>query len=368
MERNANSRHAVCASVLCLHKLPRCVWHQVRALECIHPLILCGEIVSAPKYKRTRIVLGVAVILAISITNLNTLDSVTSVFSEASGKAHLVVTSSTTSGEGFSEDIWHRIIITPGVKTAIPSLQIQTLLADEALPSQGNISFFGAVFGGLTLYGIDPSLDPQAREYKIVAGQFLLPDLDTYENHIQVGRDLEILMAEGVEILRVVGLVSKEGPGQLYNGAFGIIPLRAAQEVFGRVGDLDQIDVVATLQAASGTGLDNLKAALQARLGDEYAVIHPAAQGERVTQMLTGYQMGLSLFSVIALFVEAFLIYNAFSMTIVERTREIGMLRTVGMTRRQVMGQVLTEAGILGVVGQRWGSGSACCCHKVSSG
>jgi putative ABC transport system permease protein len=53
----------------------------------------------------------------------------------------------------------------------------------------------------------------------------------------------------------------------------------------------------------------------------------------------------------ISLFVGAFLIYNAFAMNVIERTREFGMLRTVGMTRLQVMGQVLTEAALLGVVG-----------------
>jgi len=314
------------------------------------------------------IVLGVAVILAISITNLSTLDSITAVFSEASGKAHLVVTSSNINGQGFPEDTLRQVSTVPGVKAVIPSLQAQTLLADEAPPSELGVSFFGAVGGGLILYGVDPSLDPQAREYKIVAGQFLSPDLDAYEivlvkdyadeKHIQVGSDLKILTPEGVQTVRVVGLMSKEGPGQLNNGAFGIIPLRAAQEIFGRIGDLDQIDIVATPQAASGVELDNLKAALQARLGDGYTVIYPAAQGKRVTQMLDAYQLGLHFFSVIALFVGAFLIYNAFSMTVVERTREIGMLRTLGMTRRQVMAQILTEAGILGIVGAALGVGA----------
>ncbi|NIV39446.1 MAG: FtsX-like permease family protein, partial [Anaerolineae bacterium] len=67
--------------------------------------------------------------------------------------------------------------------------------------------------------------------------------------------------------------------------------------------------------------------------------------------MLDVYQTGLGFFSVIAIFVGTFLIYNAFSMTVVERTREIGMLRAVGMTRGQVIGQILTEAGILGIIG-----------------
>jgi putative ABC transport system permease protein len=59
----------------------------------------------------------------------------------------------------------------------------------------------------------------------------------------------------------------------------------------------------------------------------------------------------------IALFVGAFLIYNAFAMTVVERTREFGLLRTIGMTRQQLMGQVFIEATLLGVVGSGLGVG-----------
>ena len=313
------------------------------------------------------IVLGVAVILAISITNQSALESLTTVFSEAAGKAHLMVVSSTSGGEGFSEEALRRIANVPGVQTAIPSLQAHALIADEVLPAQTDINLFGPVAGGLAIYGIDPSTDSQVREYKIVAGEFLPPDPDVYEivlvkdyadeKKIQVGRDLGILTPDGIELVRVVGLMSKEGAGQLNNGIFGVIPLRAAQEIFGRVGNLDQIDIVAVPQAASGAELDRLKTTLQERLGNEYAVTYPATQGKRVIQMLDVYQMCLSFFSVVALFVGAFLIYNAFSMTVVERTREIGMLRTVGMTRRQIMGQVLTEACILGVLGSALGIG-----------
>ncbi len=314
------------------------------------------------------IVLGVAVILAISITNRSTLDSITAVFSEASGKAHLVVTSSSADSRGIPDDILRRIVTVPGVKAAVPSLQVQALLADEAPPSSLDISMFGAVASGLALYGIDPSLDPEAREYKIVAGQFLTPALDPYDivlvkdyaddKDIEVGEDLRILTSEGPQIVRVVGLMSKEGPGQLNNGAFGVVPLQAAREMFGRSGDLDQIDIVATPETATTSGLDELKAALQARLGARYTVIFPATQGKRVTEMLDTYQTGLTLFSAVALFVGAYLIYNAFSMTVVERTREIGMLRTVGMTRRQVMVQILAEAGMLGGIGSVLGIGA----------
>ena len=311
------------------------------------------------------IVLGVAVILAISITNLSTLDSINRLFSEASGKANLVVTSSTTSESGIREDLTRRTVSVPGVKFAVPTLHAQTLLADEVSPSQIGVSLFGQVSGGLALYGIDPSLDTFAREYKLVAGRFLGPDLDLHEvvlvkdyaeqKRVEVGHDLRILTPTGVEPLRIVGLIAKEGPGQLNNGAFGVVPLHAAQTLFGRDGELDQIEIVATPQAASGNGLDLLKEALQTRLGKSYSVIYPATQGKRVIQMVNTYQLGLNFFSVIALFVGAFLIYNAFSMTVLERTREIGMLRTIGMTRPQIMRQILAEAVVLGFIGAALG-------------
>jgi len=94
---------------------------------------------------------------------------------------------------------------------------------------------------------------------------------------------------------------------------------------------------------------------LQSRLGDQYSVIYPATQGKRMTQMLGNYQIGLNFLSGMALFVGAFIIYNAFSMTVVERTREFGMLRTVGMTRTQIIIQVLSEAALLGVIGSAFG-------------
>ena len=310
------------------------------------------------------IVLGVSVILAISITNLSTIDSITAIFSQASGKANVVVISSDITSQGFRQDVLRQVSAVPGVQAAIPSLQPQTMLADTAA-ARGSISFVGAVGAGFALYGIDPSLDTLARDYKIVAGEFLPPDLDAYEivlvkdyadaNKIELGRDVKILTPEGTQALRVVGLISKEGPGQLNNGAFAVMPLGAAQKIFDRSGRLDQIDIVAQPQMANGAALDRLIADLQARLGDKYTVTYPANQGKRVVQMLEMYELGLNFFSVIALFVGAFLIYNAFSMTVVERIREIGMLRAVGMTQRQVMRQILAEAGILGIAGSLLG-------------
>lgn len=89
-----------------------------------------------------------------------------------------------------------------------------------------DISFFGAAAGGLTLCGIDPALDVEAREYKLADGRFLSGDLDARhvvlvedyadDKDIQVGDDVQLVTSQGVEKVRVVGLISKEGAGQLH--------------------------------------------------------------------------------------------------------------------------------------------------------
>ena len=95
-------------------------------------------------------------------------------------------------------------------------------------------------------------------------------------------------------------------------------------------------------------------------VNDIAAVVHQWT-GIPVTQMLETYQMGLTFFSAVALFVGAFLIYNAFSMTVVERTREIGLRLAVGAVEREVLLQFLIESVILslggGLIGLLLGGG-----------
>ena len=64
-----------------------------------------------------------------------------------------------------------------------------------------------------------------------------------------------------------------------------------------------------------------------------------------------------SVFAGIALFVGAFIIWNTFTMIVTQRSREIALLRAVGATRRQVLGNLLLEAVVLGAVASAIGIG-----------
>jgi hypothetical protein len=120
------------------------------------------------------ILLGVSVILAISITNDSTLQSIRSVFEEASGKSSLLVQSSSADGGGFDESITARVQTLAGVIAAAPAVQATTLLARDAPSWQIALAIGGRSAGNsLELLGVDPAVDAQVRQYEITAGRWI---------------------------------------------------------------------------------------------------------------------------------------------------------------------------------------------------
>jgi len=312
------------------------------------------------------IILGVAAILGIRVTNQNALEAVKQLFENTTGKTDLIVVSTDADESGFSERTLSQLERMAEIEYAVPSLQIMTAPADSASSDVMGMSFFGMDTGGLQLYGIDPELDGQVRIYELMDGRFLSPVLDEQEivlvdafakeNEITVGDTIEIITEIGIEELTVVGLIEKKGAGQLNNGAFGVLPIETAQKFFYSEGDINQIDLVLRTNNSGSDELDQAKLDIQTKLGDDYSVVYPAAQGQRMTQMLSNYQIGLNFLSAMALFVGAFLVYNSFSMSVVERTREFGMLRTTGMTKGQIIRLIISEALVLGVIGSLLGA------------
>jgi putative ABC transport system permease protein len=317
----------------------------------------------------TGIVLGVAVVFAVSITNESTLASIRRIFDGASGRSDLVVTSSSLMGDPFDAGALVRLRRLNGVQLAVPGVSGRTLLAADAAEWGLAVSVGGTrTANDLLLFGIDPGLDQEVRDYELVDGTFLPNRPDAYaallvkdyadDKDLSVGKDVTILTPAGQESLRVVGLIRKVGVGLQNNGAVAVLPLVTAQNLLELGSDLTQIDLlVAPSIANSPRELEAMKTQLSRELGAGYQVVYPAARGQVVARMLASYQIGLSFFSAVALFVGAFLIYNTFTMTVVERTREIGMLRTLGATRSQITGLIIAEAALLGVLGSLLGLG-----------
>ena len=311
------------------------------------------------------IVLGVAVVLAIQITNQSTLDSINQIFDRAAGQADLLVVPALGAGAKLDDYLLPQMQALDKVEIAAPSVQVQTILAMDAESWQIDFTVTGTSAGNsLQIYGVDPTLDPQVRLYEIDAGR--LPKPDSYETVIpatyaeekglKLGDELVFLTFGETERLQIVGLLAEEGVALLNDGVIALAPLTVVQDIFDHGGELDEIAIrVAPEIRNSPNAIEDFKATVEQRVDTDGRVVYPAARGQLVSSMLATYQQGLSFFSLIAIFVGAFLIYNTFTMTIVERTREIGMLRAIGMNRWRVIGMVLSEALTLSIIGSALG-------------
>ena len=107
------------------------------------------------------------------------------------------------------------------------------------------------------------------------------------------------------------------------------------------------------LKVIDGYSPEEVGDRIDALYGDRYRLIVVSNQSllEQVSVLL---QQAFSMFdvlAVIAILVGFFGIANTLTMNVIERTREIGMLRGVGMTRFQVLRMILAEAGLMGVIG-----------------
>ena len=72
---------------------------------------------------------------------------------------------------------------------------------------------------------------------------------------------------------------------------------------------------------------------------------------EEIRENLGFLQTILLVFGYVAVLVGAFIIFNTFSITVAQRVSEFGVLRTLGASRRQILGSVLLEAAAIGLIG-----------------
>jgi len=290
------------------------------------------------------VILGVAVILAVNASGRSTVKSYERLINTVSGKSKLEVSSS--SPEGFSEKKLKSIKEVASVKGVYPSITKYTIFFKDKLGKEKLT---------IMMMAIDPSIDRNLRDYKVLKGRFLnktdkgvlLVDEFAKDNGLAVGSKIKVLSPKGPISLTVKGLLKKTGPARQENGAIGFINLESGQKVFGMAGRINKVDI----KLRGDSGIEKAKSQLQKELGDNFDVQRPASRSADAERLLKGIKIALDFFGMVAVFVGAFLIFNTFSMNLAERSKEIATLRSIGASRSQIIILVLTEAFSLGVLG-----------------
>lgn len=126
------------------------------------------------------------------------------------------------------------------------------------------------------------------------------------------------------------------------------VTLPIAQQITGNVGKFDQITVAADPGVSPEELRDRIAEVVPQSLLVETGQENADRQASEIRDSLSFLSIALLAFAAISLFVGSFVIFNVFSITVAQRTREFGMLRTLGASRRQVLGTVLIEGFLIG--------------------
>src|SRR5690606_20289786 len=105
------------------------------------------------------------------------------------------------------------------------------------------------------------------------------------------------------------------------------------------------------LKLHSGANLATFKAKLASQLGDGFLLVEGTNQDARVHNLSRAYRVNLNILALVALFTGAFLVFASQVLATVRRRAQIALLRVLGMTRQQVLRQLLLEGGLLGTIG-----------------
>ncbi|GIU96499.1 MAG: ABC transporter substrate-binding protein [Actinomycetota bacterium] len=175
---------------------------------------------------------------------------------------------------------------------------------------------------------------------------------------IGIGDRVPILTGTGREVFEVVGILGF-GPADNLGGAtLAVFDTETAQRLLDKEGVYDTI----TVKAEEDVDPVALRAAIQARLPKGLETVSSTDVADENAQALREglgfFRTALLVFAAVALFVGGFLILNTFSIIVAQRTRELALLRTLGATRAQVLGSVVVEAAIVGVLASAVGVGA----------
>ncbi len=285
------------------------------------------------------IVIGVAAVVSVMLATDATRQAQRDMFLAVSGRAALEVIAE--GGGSFDQRVLAEFREIEGMQ-AVPSLRRYTILYAPSTKVR------------VQLLGIDPERDRLVHDFRMVAGRSVdrgtgvVMDASFARSlEVGVGDEVKLLTRIGLKTSEVIGLVEPRGGSAVAQGGLVYTSLSRAQSRFRSKGRIDSVQIVVD----DTHDVETVRAQVAARLPVGLTVREPITRSQLADSTTLGTEQGLMLATAFALVIAAFIIYNTFQMNVGERRRQLGILRAIGTTRRQVLRLVLREGLVMGVVG-----------------
>jgi putative ABC transport system permease protein len=204
-------------------------------------------------------------------------------------------------------------------------------------------------------YSIDPSV-PELNTVTLTSGawpkknEVVIDQTTANKAGYKTGEMVGILVNGPVHKMRLSGIIKFGKSNGIMGATLAGFDLPTAQQLFDRQGKLDNIQAVAKPGVSPQRLVKELRSALPKSMTIRTGQQEASKASSDTSKQISAFQYFLLAFAGIALFVGSFVIINTLSITVAQRTREFATLRTLGGSRLQVLGSVLTESAIVGTI------------------
>jgi putative ABC transport system permease protein len=352
------------------------------------------------------IVIGVAAVVAVTIASGTTRQAFNQIYQTVAGKAALVVSGAI--GSSFDEKIVEQVRNVPGVEAVTPLVKRNTIMYVETKSttsdvknangksSTGNKTTAAKTASDdknaraskkvgraekkyrLLALGIDPKYDQTVRDYEITTGKrirrlansrpgqttkpsppaadegdgILLDEEFARNAGIKLDQEVQLLTRGGSPYTHVIGFYKARGAANIGEGSPLLMPLYAAQHFFKAPAKVDSAQVVLKPDADEET----VRKQISMLLPTGVSVHVPESRSPIAEETSKSTEQGMRIARAFSLVVAVFIIANTFLINVTQRRKQLGIMRAIGATRRQIAGMVYREAMLMGIVGTILGS------------
>ena len=320
------------------------------------------------------IILGVAVIIASNIFSESNKSAFDNLFSGIYEGVDLVVQPIQEDfAEGFSGDGGQGPISFEVKKIPDEKInEIQNLPSVKAAWGEvlGFAQFIKIVDGETVLisngfaptFGAAWDTNSYAQQWSLVEGEpptntkEVVMDVVTAENHgFSVGDRVTVLAGATPASFTIVGIAEFANVGAPGGATFALFEFRTAQRLLDSRDEVDLINVV----IENNFDINDVKTQITNLDAENLNVINAqeaaAEQADSIKQGLDFFNTILNVFAGIAIFVGAFIIQNTFRILLLQRTKELSLLRALGTSKRQIYRLVISESLFMSVIGSGLG-------------
>ena len=288
------------------------------------------------------IALGVALGFAIDLINTAAYNEFSAAARSLSGQADLEVRGTQPT---FDERYYPMLATRAGVAQASPMLELDAAVSGQTSPLKIiGVDVMRAAAMTPDLVGV-PVAD---RPFDTLADDavFLSPAAMAWLK-TRVGSRIKLRVGTHSVSLRVAGGLVRARAGQ----RIGVMDIGAAQWRFQRIGQLSRV----ALKLTEGVNLMAFKSALARATQGQLQVLQSADETSRSASLSRAYRVNLNVLALVALFTGAFLVFSTQALSVIRRRSQFALLRVMGVTRTQLLRQVVLEGGMLGAVGAALG-------------